>query len=98
MHIDKKTLRHIFYGAAGCIILYWLLNDIGKVKAVFGFFWNIVSPFAIGAGIAFVLNVPMRGIERHLEGVKKDGLRRTLALVLTLILIALVLFLTIRLL
>lgn len=98
MHIDKKTLRHIFYGAAGCIILYWLLNDIGKVKAVFRFFWNIVSPFAIGAGIAFVLNVPMRGIERYLEGVKKDGLRRTLALVLTLILIALVLFLTIRLL
>ncbi|MBQ9762102.1 MAG: AI-2E family transporter [Oscillospiraceae bacterium] len=98
MHIDRKTLRTIFLGVAGCIFLYWLLTEAGKVKDVLQFFWNIISPFVIGAGLAFVLNVPMRGIERHLGRVKKNTMRRALALLLTMVAILLVIFIIIRLL
>ena len=34
MHIEKKTLRNIFIGAAACVILYWLLHDTERVKTV----------------------------------------------------------------
>ena len=98
MHLDRKTLRNVFLGVAACIFLYWLLHETDRVRSVYQFFKNIFSPFIIGAGIAFVLNVPMRGIEGMLTGIKQRSLRRTIAVVLTLVCIGLVLFLVFRLL
>ena len=49
-----------------------------------------LSPFIVGAVIAFILNVPMRFFERHLKFVQKAGLRRSIALLLTLVCGALV--------
>ena len=98
MHIDRKTLRSVFLGVAGCILLYWLLHETDRVRSVYQFIKNIFSPFVIGAAIAFVLNVPMRGIEDLLKGIKNRSLRRTIAVVLTFVCIALVLFLVVRLL
>ena len=43
-----------------------------------------------GAVIAFVFNVPMRAIERQLDGIHKQGLRRVLSIVLTIAALALV--------
>lgn len=98
MHIDRKTLRSVFLGVAGCILLYWLLHETDRVRSAYQFIKNIFSPFVIGAAIAFVLNVPMRGIEDLLKGIKNRSLRRTIAVVLTFVCIALVLFLVVRLL
>ena len=53
---------------------------------------NMLSPFIVGAALAFVLNVPMRSIENLLRKIPKKGLRRALALILTLIAVALLLF------
>ena len=58
--IDKKTLRNVFLGVGGCILLYWLLHETDRVKSVYLFLKNIFAPFVVGAGIAFVLNVPMK--------------------------------------
>ena len=27
LEMNKKTIRNIFLGVAGCIVLYWLLHD-----------------------------------------------------------------------
>ena len=93
MSIDKKTLRNIFLGIAGCILLYWLLHETERVSSVLGFFKDMLSPFVAGAILAFVLNVPMRGIENRLGKIKKPSIRRAAALTLTLLLILLVLVL-----
>lgn len=98
MHIERKTLRNVFLGVAACIFLYWLLHETDRVRAVYQFFKNIFSPFVIGAGIAFVLNVPMRGIEGMLKGIKNRSLRRVAAVLLTFAFIGLVLFLVFQLL
>lgn len=98
LNIGRKTLRNIFLGAAGCILLYWLLFDTDRVKSVWQFIMAMIAPFGIGASIAFILNVPMRGIETKLKGIKKQGLRRLIALVLTFLAIGLVLFLVVQLL
>lgn len=91
MHIEKKTLRNIFLGVGACILLYWILHETERVKAVMDFMSGILFPFALGAAVAFVVNVPMRAIEGLLVKIKKATLRRTLALLITIVAILLVL-------
>lgn len=92
MQLDKKTLRSVFLGGAGCIFLYWLLHDTERLTQFVGNVGSLISPFVVGAALAFVLNVPMRAIERWLGRVKKPGLRRGLALALTLLAVVLGLY------
>jgi predicted PurR-regulated permease PerM len=91
LQLDKKTVRYIFLGAAGCVLLYWVLHEPERIGFVIRSIYRILSPFLFGAALAFVLNVPMRGIEGWLKPVKKDGLRRFLAISLTVVSILLVL-------
>ena len=91
MEVNKKTLFRIFLGTAGCIILYWLLNERDNVKMVFSAALNILSPFITGGCIAFILNVPMRFFENKLTKIAGEGLRRTLALLLTFVAVLIVL-------
>ena len=60
--------------------------------SVVGTVTGILSPFILGAALAFVLNVPMRGIENLLKKIPKAGLRRALSIVLTLIGVLLLLY------
>lgn len=91
LEVNKKTLWRIFLGTAGCIILYWLLNERENVKVVFNAALNILSPFITGGCIAFILNVPMRFFENKLTRISGTGLRRTIALLLTFVAVAIVL-------
>lgn len=92
MELNKKNLRYIFLGVAGCIVLYWLLLETERVKGIFSAVIGMLSPFLVGAAIAFILNVPMRAIENWLKKVKNMGARRALSLILTIICVALVLY------
>lgn len=91
MELNKKTLRNIFLGVAGCIVLYWLLHETERMGTALSTIWGIFSPFIIGAVLAFILNVPMRAIERKLKGIQKAGARRALAILLTMLAVLLVL-------
>lgn len=90
MLIDKKVMRKLFALVAGSIVFAWLVLDTARAKALFQAAWTTVAPFVFGAGIAFVFNVPMRAIEYQLKDIRKESLRRTLAVVLTLFLLFLV--------
>lgn len=98
MHIDRKTLRQVFLGVAGCILLYWLLHETDRVKSVWNFIITLLSPFLVGSALAFVLNVPMRGIERWFGKVKQKSLRRSVSIVLTFVFLGLILYFVFRLL
>ena len=89
--INKKTLRNLFLVAAAGIILYWILHETERVKVVFDGVKGVFSPFVLGAGIAFVLNVPMRAFEGLLKKVGNEKLRRLFAVVLTILSVLLVL-------
>ena len=91
IELNKKTLKRIFFGVAACIILYWLLHETERVQQVLGRFQKVLSPFVIGAGLAFVLNVPMRAFEGWLKGINNISLRRVIAVVLTFLVLMLVL-------
>ena len=91
MNIEKKTLRNIFFGVIVCIVLYWILHETERVKAIYGVLQSVFSPFVTGAAIAFILNVPMRAIEGVLKGIKHNTLRRSIAVVLTFLAVLLIL-------
>lgn len=91
MELNKKTVRTLLLGAVGCIVLYWLLHETERLASVLRVSWSILSPFITGAAIAFVLNVPMRAIERWFSKIENTGGRRALAILVTLLIILLVL-------
>ena len=98
MQIDKKMMHRLFLLVAGSIVFAWLVLDTARASALFTSVWNLIAPFAAGAGIAFVFNVPMRAIENQLEGIRKEGLRRVLAIVITIFLLVLVVMFVVELL
>lgn len=91
MQIEKKTIRKLFLTAVGCIILYWILHETERVARMMDVVGGIFRPFVIGSALAFIVNVPMRALERGLRFVKKPGLRRSLAMLLTVVVVILVL-------
>ena len=90
MKIDKSVLKKLFFLAAGCILFAWLVLDTARATAMFSTVWNLISPFVVGAGIAFVFNVPMRAIERQLADIRRAGFRRLLSIVLTILCLVLI--------
>lgn len=91
MEMSKKTLRNVFLGVAGCIVLYWLLHEPERLSNLAASVSKVISPFVVGAILAFILNVPMRGIEKMLGGIQKPGARRAVAILLTMLAVLLVL-------
>ena len=93
MQIDKKLMHRLFALIAGAIVFGWLVLDTARATALFNRIWELLSPFAVGAAIAFIFNVPMRAIENQLEGVRKHTVKRGLAIILTILcLVLLVMF------
>ena len=91
LEINKKAFRRLIGGVVLCIFVYWLLHETERVTAFLGGIVSLLSPFVIGAALAFILNVPMRSIERFLlQGVQKLSIRRAIAILLTIVIILLV--------
>ena len=97
MELNKKTLRTLLLGAAGCVLLYWLLHETERLTALLKTAGGVLAPFVAGAAIAFILNVPMRSIEKWLKKIEKAGLRRACAIVLTICAVIAVLLIVIQL-
>ena len=89
MHIDKKTVRNIFFVAVGAIAFYWVLNETEQFKSLWTSLTGMFSPFVLGAAIAFILNVPMRVVEKPLKFIQNESLRRTVAIILTFVIMIL---------
>ena len=84
---NRQNIKGLMLVVCGGVSFYCALQNLdvvwGAVRALLG----VLAPFLLGGGLAFVLNVPMRAIERHLLKRSRRGakFRRPLALVLTLV-------------
>lgn len=91
LKFDKKTLIKLLLCAIGIIAVYWILHDGERVKTVVDSIMSILTPFVIGSVLAFILNVPMRAFENGLfKKIKHEKLRRSAALIATLICLSVV--------
>ena len=91
MQIDKKTIKTLVLGLMSCILLYWFLNDMERVKTIAAGIFGLLQPFLVGACLAFILNVPMRAIERQIRRIPKFPADRAVSILLTLVCIGLIL-------
>ena len=91
MQIDKKTIKTLVLGLMSCILLYWFLNDMERVKTIAAGIFGLLQPFLVGACLAFILNVPMRAIERQIRRIPKFPADRAVSILLPLVCIGLVL-------
>lgn len=95
MEISKQTKKHLMQILAFAILLYCGIEHFDVVIMVVRFVVGILMPFLIGGAIAFVLNVPMKKIEKLLfpKNKKLAKLKRPLAYLLTLLCVIGILFL-----
>lgn len=98
MHMDKKMMHRLFLLVAGSLVFAWLLLDTDRASAMLKGAWELFAPFVTGSVIAFIFNVPMRSIENQLSDVRRSGLRRGLAIVLTIAALVLVIMFVVELL
>lgn len=87
MELSKQTKKHLMQILAFAILLYCGMEHFNVVIALLRFVLGIVMPFLVGGVIAFIFNVPMKRIEKHLfpKNKKLAKLRRPAAYFLTLV-------------
>ena len=71
MEFNKENVKKIIGIISFGIILYFCLQNIVAIKNAIVYVIEMLSPFWIGAGLAFILNLPMRALERRLFKLKK---------------------------
>ena len=73
-----RKIRELILFTALLIVVLWKYEE---VLEVLGYVGHLIFPFLLGGAIAFVLNVPMNFIERHLftEKVRKNKVADKLA-------------------
>ena len=64
LELNKKNIKRILLLVACSIILYWALNNLSTLGKLLGSFFSLFSPLLIGVGIAYVMNLLLKAIER----------------------------------
>ena len=87
MNLSKENAKTLLFLICTGAAFYAGVQNLDAVWSTFGKALGILAPFLLGGAIAFVLNVPMRAIERHVFPKERqmDRLRRPLALIFALL-------------
>lgn len=92
---NKKSIKTFMLMVCGAILFYVGLQNITVVMHAGSWLFSVISPFILGAAIAFVVNVPMSRIEYHLfekrnsqmKGQRPISFIVTLALVISILIV-----------
>ncbi len=76
MNWNRKDTIRIVLILCGVVLFAYILFNFDKVSSMFSWLANILMPFVIGFAIAFVVNVPMKGLEKVLFKNKDSRLYR----------------------
>ena len=68
MELNKENMKKIRWLIAFAVLLYLGIQNLAVVLKYVKLLWGLLLPFVLGGAMAFVLNVPMSFIERHLFG------------------------------
>lgn len=90
MNLTKKNIKKICGIILFTVLVFAAAINYKSVFGVFRWMWGIIFTFVLGGIIAFILNIPMRSIERILFKSTSDRRKkyaRPLSLIITLILV-----------
>lgn len=86
MEFKMKNNKSLLIAIAFGILLYWGLNHINVLFSVMKKVMGIILPFLVGGGIAFILNVPMKNIEKVLKKkIKNHTVLRVIGIILSFV-------------
>lgn len=105
MEKEEKKLKNIIILILIAAISFWVVNNLGIVGNFLGKLIDIIFPFILGGGIAFILNLPMSFFEKKLSNIKNKKRKqffgkkfvRIISLILAVIVIACILVLIVNL-
>ena len=97
--MEKQKRREILLLGTLLIVIYTAVQHADLAWGLVLALLKILQPFLFGAGLAFILNVPMRFFETKVftRMKKTKTLRRSLSLLIVLMLVALVIYLMVAL-
>ena len=88
---DEEVRKRVFTGTA-LIVIFLVLSNLSGVAGLITGTISVFSPFILGAALAFILNVPISKLEKHLfakekyQNEKWAGRRRALSMVIVIVL------------
>lgn len=99
MELNKENIKKIRWLIAFAVLLYLGVQNLSVVLKYIKLLWGLLLPFILGGAMAFVLNVPMSFLERHLFGKVKEKktkgaqilsrMARPVSLILSIVLVVL---------
>lgn len=92
-----KTRKDILFIISYIAIIIFALVNFEKIVTAFNYVINILSPFIVGALLAFILNVLIKFIETKIFGKIKGGklwkkIKRPISITVSLILVGLIIY------
>jgi predicted PurR-regulated permease PerM len=93
MDLSKSNMKKIIGIITFAILLYVGLQKLDIVMGFLSSIFALIFPFLLGGGIAFILNVPMRGLEHKIyrqHNSEKQALgktKRPISLLITLLIV-----------
>ena len=91
MEWNKQTIKGLLAVVCGGVAFYWVLQNLWALGGAVSWLLGILAPFLLGGAIAFILNVPMRALEKKFwpQTDKKalNALRRPTCILVSLVLI-----------
>ena len=98
MNTEKLSKKEIIKIVVIAVVLYCALQNLSFVSKIFDQGFNALYPFIFGAGLAFILNIPMSFFEKKLFKPKKvkgkviqNKFKRVLSIILAVITVAIIL-------
>ncbi len=80
-------MKRILLLALAIVLAHWALANHTVVFQLIKRLFSIINPLVAGAALAFILNVPMRSLERRIFVKGKPVLRRAFSLITTLLMV-----------
>lgn len=63
---SKKTLKQIIGVIVFAVVFFWIINNFGIIRQAWQQILTLTLPFILGAGAAFILNLPLKLFENQL--------------------------------
>lgn len=102
MELNKDNIKKIIFIVTVSIFIYMIFQRYEVVLNIVKWVFGIIFPFVLGCCVAFILNVPMRSVEKHLFGYytgKREKLvnkiKRPVSFIVTLLLVLGVIFIVV---
>ncbi len=89
--MNKKNYIRIIAIICVIFVALWAVANLTSLRTVVEKVFSVLVPIIAGACVAFILNIPLRLIERlwiKLFSAKRRGLRRTVSIILCFLLVA----------